>query len=73
MLGELLETRRMPDKKYKDPDETATFLTQVYKESELTQKDLERKFPNWSSDRNIAETANKLIEGHAKTRKNVAH
>ena len=35
------------------PGEAATFLTQVYKESELTQKELEEKFPNWAKARNI--------------------
>ena len=34
VLGELLETKRLPaEKKCMDVDETATFLTQVYKES----------------------------------------
>ena len=50
----MLENRKMPDRKEKFiPGEATTFLTQVYKESELTQKELEDKFPNWAKARNI--------------------
>jgi len=53
-LAILLETRKMPeDSKKPRGVEAATFLTQVFKESEFTQKELEKKFPNWAQKRNI--------------------
>ena len=72
MLAELLETRKMPQKKQFSPDEAATFLTQVYKESELTQKDLEEKFPNWAKARNIQKRSQEIINDFATTKENVA-
>ena len=42
----------MPQKNFV-PGEIATFLTQVYKDSDHTQKELEEKFPNWAKARNI--------------------
>ena len=52
-LAELLETRKMPKKKPFVAGEAAFNLTQIYKESELTQKELDEKFPNWAKARNI--------------------
>ena len=72
VLAELLETRKMPQKKFV-PGETATFLTQVYKDSDLTQKELEEKFPNWAKARNIEHISQELINNHAKTKENVAN
>ena len=68
-LAELLETRKMPKR---GADEATTFLTQVYKESDLTQKELGEKFPNWAKARNIQKVSQDMINSHAASQENVA-
>ena len=50
-----------------------TFLTQVYKESEFNQKDLNDKFPDWPESKNIVPRSRELIANHASCAENVAH
>ena len=73
VLAHLLETRTMPEKKQFVPGAAATFLTQVFKESDCTQKELDAKFDNWPVRRNIVEASKAIINSHATSKEIVAH
>ena len=47
-LQALLETGKLRQKvKVSEREETATFLTQAFKDSEVKRKDLDERFPDW--------------------------
>ena len=65
-----METGKLRQKvKVGEREETATFLTQVFKDSEVKRKDLDKQFPDWeerSGGQDISTQAKWQIHKYAK-------